>query len=260
MFISKPWILKLRDNIRIGVPKGGAGALIFYQGLSEPENIKFILRFLKPGMVFWDIGAHIGEFSLLAARAVGEKGEVHAFEPNPENFDLLSYNIQMNNLKNKNMLNPLIVFGTDDELYFEIFQEPSISCVRPDSLVPATTPTKRIRVPSVRLDDYYFKQGRRVDLIKIDTEGSELSVLRGMRQLLSLAPKEASVLVFECLPINYNRFGYNSSDLLSFLRGFHYTIQCYQDGYLCLLGLEDRIKTTENNLVASKVPICLKRK
>ena len=260
MFYSKPWILKLRDNIRIAVPKGGAGALIFYQGLSEPETINFILRFLKPGMVFWDIGAHIGEFSLLAARAVGEKGEVHAFEPNPENFDLLSFNVQMNRLKNKNILNPLIVFDTDDELYFEIFQEPSISCVRADSLVPAATPTKRIRVPSVRLDDYYFKQGRRVDLIKIDTEGSELSVLRGMRQLLSLSPKEAPVLVFECLPVNYNRFGYNASDLLSFLRGFHYTIQRYQDGSLCLLDFEDRIKTTENNLVASKVPLCLKRK
>ena len=55
-------------------PKGGAGALIYYQGYSEPETARFLTAFLKPGMTFWDVGAHIGEYSLLAARCVGGAG------------------------------------------------------------------------------------------------------------------------------------------------------------------------------------------
>jgi len=61
----------MSQGLRIRVPHGGAGALIYYQGFSEPQTARFVMRFLRPGMTFIDIGAHVGEYTLLAAQAVG---------------------------------------------------------------------------------------------------------------------------------------------------------------------------------------------
>ena len=49
---AEPWRLKLGEYLTISVPKGGAGALIYYQGYSEPETANLILKLLRSGMVF----------------------------------------------------------------------------------------------------------------------------------------------------------------------------------------------------------------
>ena len=97
---SQPWHLKLGDDLEILAPKGGAGALIYYQGYSEPETARVLKKLLKPGMTFWDVGAHIGEYSLLAARCVGAGGHVDAFEPQPAMFAFLQRNVIANGLGN----------------------------------------------------------------------------------------------------------------------------------------------------------------
>jgi hypothetical protein len=55
----------LRVHMPFLVASGGSGALIYYQGSSEPETADFIKQVLKPGMVFVDVGAHLGEYSIL---------------------------------------------------------------------------------------------------------------------------------------------------------------------------------------------------
>src|SRR5665213_715101 len=90
---GQPWKIRLRNDIDMVAPKGGAGALIYYQGYSEPETARFLTAFLKSGMTFWDVGAHIGEYSLLAARSVGSVGHVHAFEQQPKVFEFLLRNV-----------------------------------------------------------------------------------------------------------------------------------------------------------------------
>src|SRR5215470_17031971 len=126
---TKPCRVTLVSGIQMALPKGGAGALIFYQGFSEPETAALILKFLKPGMVFLDLGAHVGEYSLLAAHAVGSIGEVHAFEANPEIFDLLLYNLRLNDLGNVFSHNSA-VSDWDGEMEFEIYAEPSVCALR----------------------------------------------------------------------------------------------------------------------------------
>ena len=92
--------MKLGDDLEVLAPKGGAGALIYYLGYSEPETAAFVQSFLKPGMVFWDVGAHIGEYSLLAARQVGREGKVEAIEPQPAIRHFLKTNIELNGFQN----------------------------------------------------------------------------------------------------------------------------------------------------------------
>jgi len=56
-----------------------------WTGLHEPAVQRALAEQLRPGMTFWDVGAHVGFFTVLAARLVGEGGHVHAFEPVEEN-------------------------------------------------------------------------------------------------------------------------------------------------------------------------------
>jgi FkbM family methyltransferase len=221
---KEPWPLTLDEDLKIHVPCCGAGALIFYQGYSEPETARFILNFLRPGMVFFDVGAHIGEYALLASHAVQSSGEVHAFEPQPDTFAHLTNNVELNDLRNVS-LNDCAVSDRNGEVDFTVRSEPSLS-----SMVGATEPPKKeaagrtIKVPTRRLDDYCRERGCWPDLMKIDVEGAELLVLQGAKELLAAPPGRAPCLVLEYGADNYSRFGYDFHDIVSVLGQAGYRI------------------------------------
>ena len=68
--------------------------------LYEPETSKFIVKTLKKGDTFIDIGANNGYFSLMASILVGSTGKVYAFEPTPDSFKRLQTNVHVNKFKN----------------------------------------------------------------------------------------------------------------------------------------------------------------
>ncbi len=76
-----------------------------------------ILRYLKPGMVAYDIGAHVGFYTLMFAKIVGPSGEVHAFEPYPENVRFLQKHLELNRLTNV-ILKPLAISDKSGEVEF----------------------------------------------------------------------------------------------------------------------------------------------
>jgi hypothetical protein len=75
------------------------GMLVFHP-LYEPEITRILLGILKPGYVFVDVGAHVGRYTLLAAKKVGADGLVIALEPIPETFQTLRENIEVNRVNN----------------------------------------------------------------------------------------------------------------------------------------------------------------
>jgi FkbM family methyltransferase len=75
-------------------------ALLFYPQFWDPAEMKFLGERLQPGDVFLDIGAHLGFYSLAAARHVGHAGRVVAIEADPQTFDGLSFNIELNHIPN----------------------------------------------------------------------------------------------------------------------------------------------------------------
>jgi FkbM family methyltransferase len=81
------------------------GALLFYPHLYEYREIEFMKKHLGPGDTFLDVGAHIGFYSLIASRIVGEKGSVVAVEADPYNFGKLTLNLKLNHIKNIIALN-----------------------------------------------------------------------------------------------------------------------------------------------------------
>jgi FkbM family methyltransferase len=224
---KKPWVLPLINDLKIRAPRCGPGALIYYQGFSEPETADFVLRFLKPGMVFLDIGAHIGEYTLLGAQAVGPKGQVHAFEPNPEIFRFLCENVKSNSLSNVT-LNNLAISDVDGETEFEVCDEPSL-CSLKSSAGPKEQRKvlESIVVRSIPLDKYWVGYETPIDLVKIDIEGAEMLAFVGSKRLLKSPDPDRPVWIFEYAPENYARFRYQADDLFRLLLGSGYTIWEY---------------------------------
>ena len=218
---SGPMRLRHSAGFSLIAPKGAAGALIYYLGSSEPESAAFIDSFLKPGMVFFDAGAHIGEYSLIAASRVGDRGRIHAFEAQPATATLLRENCVSNQLRNI-VINSCAVSDHNGHLDFDICSEPSMSSIA--TPVGSGKRLARIRVPSITLDDYCREKNVWPDLLKIDVEGAEWLVLQGAAQMLSRPSPAAPAVLFECLDSTYKRFGYGPEKVIDLLEGHGYQI------------------------------------
>jgi len=208
------------------------GKELYVRGLIEEAETRAIGKMLVPGMVFFDIGANLGFYSLLSAKKVGPTGQVHSFEPNPRIFQELLFNIKLNKFNNiypnqialsdHNGRGLLSSHERGEEVYGSLSDRnfPGVSIIGHDD------------VQLESLDSYIEKHGvNRIDFIKIDVEGAELDVLRGANNTLDiLRPKN---IMFELSEINVAGFGYRCIDVLSLLRVKGYGIYLpYRNGKL----------------------------
>src|SRR6266566_3930390 len=70
----------------------GVSAALYQYGFFETGLTRMVVNYLKPGMTFFDVGAHYGYFTLLGSQLVGGAGQVHSFEPTPATFEVLRGN------------------------------------------------------------------------------------------------------------------------------------------------------------------------
>jgi FkbM family methyltransferase len=153
-------------------------------GVVEPELSSFMLRHLRPGMVVYDVGAHIGYFSLLAAACVGRSGAVHAFEPTPSTASVLRTNLAR---MPQATVFEAAVWRDEQGLVLHDFGEGRSAF---NSAFAARLPGRRTlrshqrTVRSISLDSHSQRHSMRADLVKIDTESAEHHVLAGMRRML----------------------------------------------------------------------------
>jgi len=225
-------------------PKGGAGALIYYQGHSEPETAKLVMDFLKPGMTFWDVGAHIGEYSLLAAQRVGAKGRIHALEPRPDVYEFLERNVVANGLSNVTT-HRLAVNDRSGVAQLSLRPEPSMSFL--SSHQANDSAMASIPVNTTTLDELWKVAGRTPDLIKVDVEGSERAVLAGAQNLLRLAVETAPSWIMEFDEENCSRFGYQAHDLIQTFSDYG-----FETHWINRSGLAETASSGAHNILAVK--------
>lgn len=171
--------LKLELNLQDDLSR-----MWYYWGYAgyERETKRVFHELLKHKTVVFDVGANIGYYSLLAASMLEGRGEVHAFEPWTDVFFWLQRNAQLNGFHCL-YLNQMALCDVDGE---ERLWLPSNWAWSNASLVRGFTEQRQSAVvPAIRFDTYCItRKVRHVDLIKIDVEGAELRVLRGMGRLL----------------------------------------------------------------------------
>ncbi len=175
-------------RMRIVLPEGVSHAL-YYNRFLEAGLTRFMLERLRPGMVFLDVGAHFGYFSLLASELVGRQGAVHAFEPTPDTFQRLGANTSARpNVR----IHRLALWSERTELDFHDYglEFSGLNSFTELRLPAARRPKTRIssslhRVRAVPLDAFLHERGLRPNLVKIDAESAELKVLEGMTETLA---------------------------------------------------------------------------
>lgn len=203
LFTQTPCRLRVGEDIDLLVPKTGSGGFIYAYGYSEPETIRFVLSFLQPGMTFWDVGAHVGEYSLLASRKVGFAGRVEAFEPQAAIFHFLEHNQAANRASNVR-LHPIAVSDRSGQVEIALHSDPARTFINPGAPL-ASLPTTQVTAAS--LDEFAVAQHQVPNLIKVDVEGAERLVLEGARTLLGLPPGESPAWLIEYDPQNCAKFG-----------------------------------------------------
>jgi FkbM family methyltransferase len=154
----------------------------YWTGCHESRVQRAILDALEPGMTFWDIGAHIGFFTLLAARVVGRDGVVHAFEPNPEARHRLRRNLDLNGYQHV-IVHSEAVAARGGRASFYAHDESPMWSLHPIE----TSDESYVDVMTTTIDLLVRRLKSAPDVIKIDVERAELDVLRGGIELFRAA-------------------------------------------------------------------------
>jgi FkbM family methyltransferase len=159
----------------------GIAPFLLVWGLYEKYETKLFKKLIKKGMVVVDVGANIGYYTLLAARCVGEEGKVFAFEPDPYNYSLLCKNIEVNGYRNVIPVRKAVFSKTGK---MKMFLDKSN--LGGHSLSEANVnKSASITIEVTSLDDYFKNTDYKIDLIKVDVQGSEMEVLEGMTNIIN---------------------------------------------------------------------------
>ncbi len=190
------------------------GDAVFTGNFEEGER-RFVERFLRPGMVVLDIGAHNGFYTMLAARRVGNSGQVIAFEPSPREHKRLFRHLKMNRLLANVVVCRLALDHSKGEDTLFVVEGRDIGC---NSLRPpmVAEPVKTVTVQKTSLDSF-LAEGMilKVDFIKMDVEGAELNVLEGATELLGRRPMP--VILAELADNRSSGWGHPASEVYDHL-------------------------------------------
>lgn len=188
-FYRREKIVSFIGNTKLSVSKGMTGATgNIYTGLHEFTDMGFLLHFLRDNDLFFDIGANVGSYTILAAGHVGTT--TISFEPVPSTFNSLVKNIELNQLKNLvTALN--IGLGKNKSVLHFTKNLDTVNHVVYD-LSKANT-SSIIEVPVESVDEMVLQYGV-PNLVKIDVEGFETEVLAGMIQTLKQEKLKAIII------------------------------------------------------------------
>ena len=198
------------DRLYVASLDRWVAALGWKLGRLEGAEHALIGRVVQPGMVAIDVGANLGFHTLGLARRVGGGGRVYALEPDPDNFRLLARTVREAGLSQVR-LHPEAAGERPGE------QRLYLSRVnRGDHrLTPGGEPRRAVRVPTVVLDVLLADEPR-VDFVKIDVQGAEASVLRGLARTLARRP--APSVLCELAPPLLRAAGSEPEECVALLR------------------------------------------
>jgi FkbM family methyltransferase len=155
------------------------------EGRWEPDESDFLRAHIRPGSVFLDVGANIGYMTILGARACAPGGRVIAVEPEARNIAVLRANLWRHGVDA--LVLPAAAYSRRDFLHL------ALSETNPgDHQVHATH--GEAMVPCLRLDDHLGEV--KIDVAKIDTQGTDHEVLAGMEGLIRRNPSLVALAEF----------------------------------------------------------------
>jgi FkbM family methyltransferase len=186
--------------------------IYFQHNLAASPEIFLLKRLLSPQQTFVDVGAHLGYFSLVAAKYARQ---ALAFEPSRQTFSYLQRNLQLNPaLQDKIVAKRLALSNQPGELtLYRSQSHPGTAALQPTSADDVVTEL----VPVDTLDRVL--SGEDVDFLKVDVEGGEFNVLTGASDIIRT---QQPIVVCELLESFQERFGHSCQEIINFFQAEEY--------------------------------------
>ena len=143
-------------------------------GTYELDKQVLFSKYVKPGMIVYDVGANVGFYTLLSSLLVNEMGKVYSFEPLPLNISTLKKHIELNKLRNV-IVTEKAVSNKVSTVKFNFGDNRSAGFISKDG---------QIEVDTISIDEFIRQDNPQPDLMKIDIEGAEYEALIGAKELL----------------------------------------------------------------------------
>ena len=235
---------------KLFLSKKGLGLTVSHYGTYEKSESKIMEEEIKVGNIVVDVGANIGLHTLNMARIVGNTGQVFAFEPDPSNFKILEKNVKVNNYQNIILEQKAV---GDKHGRTTLYQSDNPGNHR---LFPLTKQAKgQIQVELTSLDKYFTDSNlaNKINFIKIDVEGFEFSVLKGMKNILKNNKKIK--ILFENMQINTIQAGFTPIKVLNYLTSYDFKLFCLDERTKKLLHVSNneeilKLCATLNNYIS----------
>lgn len=211
----------------------------------EPLQVNFVKKTVKEGDTVLDLGAHIGYYTLLFAKLVGNEGKVFSFEPNPENFSLLKKNVKENGYNNVEIFQKAVSGKTGKTKLY-------ISEVSPGSRIyDSNEDQKTMEIETVCLDDYFKDYDKKISFIKMDVEGAEGETVKGIVSILN--KNEDIKIMTEFWPEGLKRSGVEAEDYLKFMtdKGFRIYYINQEEKKIEPISIPDLLKITPGKQMAA---------
>jgi FkbM family methyltransferase len=194
-----------------------------FWGTYKPLEIELLEREIKKGDIVLDIGAHIGSYTLITSKLVGENGRIYSFEPDPNNFALLRKNVVINGCKNVTLVQKA-VSNKSGKIRLHL-NEDNIGDHR---IYNSQDGRRSIEVESVQLDDYFGGQDVNISFIKMDIQGAEGWALEGMHGLLG-RNKNVKILT-EFWPFGLEKSGFGAKKYIDQLVKYGFKLYQLNEG------------------------------
>ncbi|MDR0631897.1 MAG: FkbM family methyltransferase [Holosporaceae bacterium] len=186
--LKKPITMKWIDDLILRIHPGSeVFRSLFVRGIYDPNLVVVIDSLLPQGGVFLDIGANMGYVSLLASRKVGEKGKVFALEPSSRDFRRLVDNVNINGLGNIIFPHRLAASDKNTKMKLLIASEERnfLNTSGSEISFKGVEKVGTEEVAALPLDAFVENEKiKRIDVIKLDIEGSELYALKGAKNTI----------------------------------------------------------------------------
>ena len=226
-------------------------------GEYEPETRRLIERLTPQGGFCLDLGANVGFFTAIMARAVGEQGRVVAYEPFPRAHRMAAITLAESGLSDRVSLRRKACSDTPAQMpmFFAAETDNFGGMFVSANVDPDNTPLQHVEVEVTTVDEELTDE-RRVDLIKMDVEGAELRALRGMeRRLANDRPVIITEINVSCLA----REGVAPDEILEFFRDRDYRIHIVSEGDYALTLVEGAYTKLGDESIANVLCVPLER-
>ena len=173
--------------MKLDLSDAGISKQLYLTGVHEANSTRQFREEMRPGMVLLEVGANIGYYALIATQHIRPGGRIVALEPSPVSLRSLQENLKLNNVEDMVDVNPFAAGSQSGHLPFYMVSKRNLSgFINREG--PGIDLMSEITVKVLPVDDVLRKLDVRIDYFRMDLEGFEVEVVKGMLGTLTAVP------------------------------------------------------------------------